>query len=83
MYDNFLFPTYNVDFSKQNEWWGLVQVLGDNYQCDLTISTWIENGNNKTNPNTNSYKISLTTGKQNELPYSIKVEDQRSESGMY
>lgn len=83
VYDNFLFPTYNVDFSKQNEWWGLVQVLGDNYQCDLTISTWIENGNNKTNPNTNSYKISLTTGKQNELPYSIKVEDQRSESGMY
>ena len=83
VYDNFLFPTYNVDFSKQNEWWGLGQVLGDNYQCDLTISTWIENGNNKTDPNTNSYKISLTTGKQNELPYSIKVEDQRSESGMY
>lgn len=83
VYDNFLFPTYNVDFSKQNEWWGLGQVLGDNYQCDLTISTWIENGNNKTDPSTNSYKISLTTGKQNELPYSIKVEDQRSESGMY
>lgn len=83
IFSNIVYTSYNVDYSKWNNWSKLEEALGGNYQSDVKIiSGHVKDGKEKDVSESN-IKMAKQSGTNDGLPYYIFIEDWRNENGFY